>query len=163
MTTRFLVEDEQNKQPRVENGGGEKSNRATPAGHTKEGINSCRGTQVVGGRRGARDEGDPYPLQLIPTTMAAATPGLGPLQLQPGSVHTTYCCSAHSRKQSGGQEGTHSCHFEPECWTSERERQTDSRNNITQFHHNSHELCGPPLSEVNSLYGCPISCLSKTH
>uniref|UniRef100_A0A8C7XNW0 SRY-box transcription factor 5 n=1 Tax=Oryzias sinensis TaxID=183150 RepID=A0A8C7XNW0_9TELE len=25
---------------------------------------------------------DPYPLQLIPTTMAAATPGLGPLQLQ---------------------------------------------------------------------------------
>lgn len=29
--------------------------------------------------------GDPYPLQLIPTTMAAAaaaTPGLGPLQLQ---------------------------------------------------------------------------------
>lgn len=33
--------------------------------------------------------GDPYPLQLIPTTMAAAaaaTPGLGPLQLQVTSI-----------------------------------------------------------------------------
>ncbi len=30
--------------------------------------------------------GDPYPLQLIPTTMAAATPGLGALQLQVTSI-----------------------------------------------------------------------------
>ena len=37
--------------------------------------------------------GDPYPLQLMPTTMAAAaaaTPGLGPLQLQ---VSSGYLCS----------------------------------------------------------------------
>lgn len=40
--------------------------------------------------------GDPYPLQLIPTTMAAAaaaTPGLGPLQLQVTSILFVSTCS----------------------------------------------------------------------
>uniref|UniRef100_A0A8C7XMD2 SRY-box transcription factor 5 n=1 Tax=Oryzias sinensis TaxID=183150 RepID=A0A8C7XMD2_9TELE len=52
---------------------------------------------------------DPYPLQLIPTTMAAATPGLGPLQLQ------LYAAQLAAMQVSPGAKQQHGGNLPPQA------------------------------------------------
>uniref|UniRef100_A0A8C7XP61 SRY-box transcription factor 5 n=1 Tax=Oryzias sinensis TaxID=183150 RepID=A0A8C7XP61_9TELE len=53
---------------------------------------------------------DPYPLQLIPTTMAAATPGLGPLQLQ-----QLYAAQLAAMQVSPGAKQQHGGNLPPQA------------------------------------------------
>ncbi|KAK7149653.1 hypothetical protein R3I94_009078 [Phoxinus phoxinus] len=107
---------------------------------------------------------DPYPLQLIPTTMAAAaaaTPGLGPLQLQqlyaaqlaamqvsPGAKHSTV-------PQANLATGTHS----PTSGQSEKNRSTPPpkpkvptlKLGPGSLKHSAHSSIGGPPSRLSSI------------